>query len=47
MRSRATWLAAVMFAVLAVGAYSQSFGDGTHVVGQEITPGVYRALLDD
>lgn len=39
-----TWLAVVAFAALAVGsAYSQSFGDGTHVVGQEIQPGIYRA----
>ena len=39
-----TWLAVVAFAALAVGsAYPQSFGDGTHVVGQEIQPGIYRA----
>ena len=39
-----TWLAVVAFAALAVGfAYPQSFGDGTHLVGLEIRPGIYRA----
>ena len=39
-----TWLAVVAFATLAVGsAYPQSFGDGTHVVGQDIQPGIYWA----
>ena len=38
-----TWLA-VAFAALAVGsAYPQSFGDGTHLVGLDIQPGIYRA----
>ena len=29
--------------VIAVGTWAQTFGDGTHLVGQDVAPGTYRA----
>ncbi len=40
---RSIGIAAVAFALLAAAAHGQTFGDGTHVVGIDIQPGIYRA----
>ena len=42
MRKRIAIAAALVLLALAA-AHAQSFGDGTHVVGLDIQPGIYRA----
>ena len=42
MQKRITITAVLMLLALCV-AHSQTFGDGTHVVGLDIQPGIYRA----
>ena len=36
-------IASVVLALLAIAAHGQTFGDGTHVIGIDIQPGIYRA----
>ena len=43
MQKRTTVVAALVLLTMGRPAHAQTFGDGTHVVGIDIQPGIYRA----